>query len=149
MMIPIEHLTHHPFSVTIYGDEELNEDFVENISDKGILNPITINSDNRIISGHRRWNAAKIVGLAEVPVVIANCENELVEREAILDFNRQREKTIHQKMREAEELEAIEKEKAKIRQTAFLQQGSNFPVEDNLFTTEKGQSRDKVAKRIG
>lgn len=46
---------------------------VESIRNFGWQQPIIVNSENVIISGHTRYEAAKKMGLNEVPVVIA-CE---------------------------------------------------------------------------
>ena len=59
---------------------------------------------------------------------------------------RAREKTFTQKMREAETLEGIEKQRAKDRQEA----GNNQHRVKEIFPErETGQTRDKVAKQTG
>ena len=48
-------------------------DLVESIREQGILEPIVVAktpAGYQIIAGERRWRAAKILGLAEVPVVV-------------------------------------------------------------------------------
>jgi 16S rRNA G966 N2-methylase RsmD len=84
-----------------------------------------------------------------VPVQIVDYADDLDEREAIIEFNRQREKTFSQKMAEAEELEAIERERARRRQLSQLKRGHQEPVKETLPEREKGQTRDKVAAAVG
>lgn len=139
----------HAINQRIYGDEALPDEFVASIKARGILEPIQIKSDGTIISGHRRWQAAKQIGLDAVPVTICDYTNDLDERLALIEFNRQREKTFTQKMNEAEELEAIEKERAKLRQGARSDLPQNKNIVANLPPSEVGKTREKVAKQTG
>ena len=74
-MIPVENLVPfdgHPYKVL---DDDSMNDLTESIQESGILEPITVrpleNTDNyEIISGHRRYHAAKKAGLNEVPAFI-------------------------------------------------------------------------------
>ena len=75
VMIPVENLVPfdgHPYKVL---DDDSMNDLTESIQESGILEPITVrpleNTDNyEIISGHRRYHAAKKAGLNEVPAFI-------------------------------------------------------------------------------
>lgn len=108
--------------------------------------PLTITSENVIISGHRRYEAAKMAGLEIVPVGIATFESELDELEAIIEFNRQREKTFVQKMKEAEALEEIERQRAKDRMIATQNNNAAKETFPELVEISNGQTRDKVAQ---
>ncbi len=90
-------------------------DLLESIERKGILVPLVINEGGVIISGCRRWKTALELGLPRVPVEVKSFESEVEEKQAILDYNRQREKTFSQKMREAELLKEIAGGRAKRR----------------------------------
>ena len=75
VMIPVENLVPfdgHPYKVL---DDDSMNDLTESIQDNGIMEPLTVrpleNTDNyEIISGHRRYHAAKKAGLNEVPAFI-------------------------------------------------------------------------------
>ena len=75
VMIPVENLVPfdgHPYKVL---DDDSMNDLTESVQESGILEPITVrpleNTDNyEIISGHRRYHAAKKAGLTEVPAFI-------------------------------------------------------------------------------
>ena len=74
-MILVENLVPfdgHPYKVL---DDDSMNDLTESVQESGILEPITVrpleNTDNyEIISGHRRYHAAKKAGLIEVPAFI-------------------------------------------------------------------------------
>jgi len=142
----IDELTPHPKNFEIYGQESVTDDLLASVKSKGVMVPLTITSENVIISGHRRYEAAKMAGLEIVPVGIATFENELDELEAIIEFNRQREKTFVQKMKEAEALEGIVKKRLEEKMKAGFNQHS--PVE--IFPqAEPEKTRDKVAQQTG
>ncbi len=65
-----------------FKEEELQE-LAESVSQYGIIQPILVkkihDTQYEIIAGERRWRAAKIVGLKEVPVII----KDFSEREAM------------------------------------------------------------------
>ena len=144
----------HPVSLAIYGDEPVDSQLQESIAARGVLVPLTIKADGTIISGHRRRKAAIACNLQAVPVVVVSFANELDERLAIIDHNRQRQKTVSQRMREAEELEAIERERAKGRQATSgpgVYGGKPLPAMLREAVSEglKGETGDKAAKAAG
>jgi ParB family chromosome partitioning protein len=106
-LVPPDRLTPHPRSLAIYGHEPIPEDLKASVAAHGVLVPLIATPGGVIISGVRRWRAAQALGLRAIPVVTHTFEDELAERWAILEHNRHREKTVTQKLREAEEREAI------------------------------------------
>ena len=60
-----------------------------------------------------------------------------------------REKTFSQKMAEAEQLEAIERARARERSIANLKRGDQKPEMETLPPREGGKTRDKVAAATG
>lgn len=136
----------HPLNATIYGASEVDAGLKESIRKHGIKEPLVVKADGTIISGHRRWQAAMSLEIDNVPCRVETYKNELDEQEALIEFNRQREKTFSQKMAEGEKLVYIEKERAKDRQ----QTGNNqFRVREMFPEPSKGRARDKVAEKIG
>ena len=73
--IPVSKL--HPFEghpYKVLDDDSMNE-LIESVQENGILEPLTVrpleNTENyEIISGHRRYHAAKKAGITEVPAFI-------------------------------------------------------------------------------
>jgi len=139
----------HPKNAEIYGDtetaEDLPETFVESVREKGVLEPLVITNGKQIISGHRRWLAAKHVGLDRIPVRKTTFDDELTEREALVEFNRQRKKTPGQVVNEFEEMLAIEQERAKERQ------GQRSDLSDSTSAkdfTEVERATEKAAEKV-
>jgi len=77
-------------------DKELLNQLAASIRDKGVLQPIVVRKDKgnektwQIIAGERRWRAAQIAGLHEIPVHIKNIKDEEVAIVALIE-NIQRE----------------------------------------------------------
>ena len=73
--------------------ERFREDFgnldelIESVKDKGIIQPLTIDSDMKLLAGGRRHRAATEAGLTEVPVLIRTTDGELDAREIELIEN--------------------------------------------------------------
>ena len=141
----VTELKPHPRNDAIYGDTA-DEKLVVSVRENGILTPLLIDFKDRIISGHRRWDAAKQINLKEVPVEVFKSEDELEIRTALIEANRQRIKTNEQIAREAAEIYAVEKDRASERQTVAGKQGQKgLPV----ILPEAGDARDLAGKRLG
>ena len=63
----------------------------ESMSRYGLMNPITINSNNELIAGHRRLEAAKELGWNSISAVVIDPKNEILELEMELEENIQNE----------------------------------------------------------
>ena len=109
----VKELTPHPANETIYHDRADGE-LLESVRDKGVLTPVLITWDNRILSGHRRWDAAKTAHGSSyaVPVVEFGSHDELDIIEALIHSNRQRQKTGEMIGREYQELLAIYRQRS-------------------------------------
>lgn len=74
-------------------DEDALLELSESIKQYGILQPILVTEKNNyyeIIAGERRWRAAKLAGLKEVPVIVKEFnEQELVEISLIENIQRE------------------------------------------------------------
>jgi phage N-6-adenine-methyltransferase len=144
-----EELEPHPKNREIYGDtddvDDLDETFVDSVRQKGVLEPLVLTDGKQIISGHRRWLAAKAAGVETVPVWKSTFDSDLAEREALIEFNRQREKTPGQLVNEYEEMLAVEKQRAKQRQS---EGGGDESGKESFPDPEKGQARDRAAEKI-
>ncbi|MDZ4847764.1 MAG: ParB N-terminal domain-containing protein [Pirellulaceae bacterium] len=86
------------------GEHEINMLAID-IRKHGIREPIAVSTDGFIISGHRRYAAAKIVGLIGVPIrrlSIRRGDVDGIEWKRLLgSFNRQRIKSAAVRMRES------------------------------------------------
>jgi len=130
----------HPKNREIYGDtNDLDSTFLESVSEKGVLEPLVITQGKQIVSGHRRWQAAKHAGVDTVPVRKVTFDDDLAEREALIEFNRQREKTPGQVVNEFEEMLEVEKERGR------ESQGNNSSK--NLLEGE-GDAKTRAAEKV-
>ena len=107
-----------------YFDEATLEQLANSIREHGIMQPLVVVETEQnmyaIIAGERRWRAAKIVGLSEVPVVVRTA-SELQQVELSLLENIQREN-----------LSPLETAQTVVR-----------------LHQDYGQSYDTIAKRLG
>jgi ParB family chromosome partitioning protein len=74
-------------------DEDALQELADSIKQFGLLQPILVQDRKdyyEIIAGERRWRAAKLAGLKEVPVIIKNYTNqEIVEISLIENIQRE------------------------------------------------------------
>jgi len=77
----------------VFNQESL-EELAESIKTYGIIQPIVVAKQEgyySIVAGERRWRAAKLAGLEEIPAIIRNNEDEQTNKEIALIENIQRE----------------------------------------------------------
>lgn len=70
-----------------FSEDELQE-LSDNIRQYGILNPLIVQDRKdhyEIIGGERRWRAAKMAGLKEIPVIIRNYTDQEIAEIALID----------------------------------------------------------------
>ena len=74
-------------------DEDALQELADSIKQFGVIQPILVQDRKdyyEIIAGERRWRAAKLAGLKEVPVIIKNyTEREIVEISLIENIQRE------------------------------------------------------------
>jgi ParB-like chromosome segregation protein Spo0J len=148
-----DELEPHPKNAEIYGDtdgiSDTEDTFIESVREKGVLEPLVVTDGKKIISGHRRWLAAQAAGVDSVPIRKSSFDSDLAEREALIEFNRQREKTPGQIVNEFEEMLTIEKRRAaKRRQAAQNNDTANEIAESETFPEQGGEARDKAAEKV-
>jgi ParB family transcriptional regulator, chromosome partitioning protein len=82
-LVPIERVIPDPSQPRrVFHDDSLQE-LAADIKKRGIRTPLTVYRDGelfRLIAGERRYRAAKLVGLADVPVRVVEPENVLEEQ---------------------------------------------------------------------
>ena len=94
--LPIEFIKPNPLQPRKNFSKEALNELAASIKDRGILQPIIVrpvkNKENewQIIAGERRWKAAQLAGLHEVPVSVKDIKDEDVAIIALIE-NIQRE----------------------------------------------------------
>lgn len=83
-------------------DEDALLELADSIKQYGVLQPLLVQKKNdyyEIIAGERRWRAAKIAGIKEIPVVIKSyTEQEIVEISLIENIQRENLNPIEEAM---------------------------------------------------
>ncbi|MGH1541412.1 MAG: ParB/RepB/Spo0J family partition protein [Arenicella sp.] len=95
--LPIEKLQRGQYQPRSYMDQDSLEELAESIKTQGIILPILVrpldesaNNHYEIIAGERRWRAAQLAQLEEVPVIIRDIPDEATLAVALIE-NIQRE----------------------------------------------------------
>lgn len=122
--IPIELLVPGKYQPRKDFDSESLHELAESIQSKGIIQPLIVRQidQNRyeIIAGERRWRAAQLAGLTDVPAVVREISDDSAMAMALIE-NIQREN-----LNSIEEAEALQR-----------------------LITEFGMKHDEVAKVVG
>lgn len=75
-------------------NQESLEELAESIKTYGVIQPIVVSKQDGyygIVAGERRWRAAKLAGLEEIPAIIRENDDEQTNKEIALIENIQRE----------------------------------------------------------
>lgn len=93
-MLPIAKVESYRKQPRKYFDEATLQDLAESIRTHGILQPLTVRRLSsgyyQIIAGERRWRAARLAGLSEVPVLVVEADDRKAMELAMIE-NLQRE----------------------------------------------------------
>jgi ParB-like chromosome segregation protein Spo0J len=111
------------------------------IQEIGLLHPVVIRPDGKLIAGERRLRALKLLGWTKVPVTVLDLDKvirgEVAENVFRQDFRPSEMVAI------ARALEPILRREAKARQGMRTDLRENFPDVDG------GRARDKLGKYVG
>jgi ParB family chromosome partitioning protein len=115
-----------------FSAESLRE-LADSIKEQGIVQPLIVRAQGNnfeLIAGERRWRAAQLAGLTEVPVLVREADDRAVLEMALIE-NLQREN-----------LNAIEEA------LGYAQLVSQFQLTQELVATKVGKSRAVVANAL-
>lgn len=130
-MLAPSRLRPNRFSISIYGDPAAEiSDLLSSIQDHGILVPLVVTHGGvadtwEVISGHRRLACAHQLGLVKIPCELCELPDMAERCRAVLEYNRQRQKTFSQLMREADAMEQLWKPQANARRINNLRRGQS------------------------
>lgn len=92
--LPVENLQRGRYQPRREFDEEQLEELAESIRGQGIIQPLIVrpvaNNRYEIVAGERRWRAAQLAGLREVPAIVRKIEDATALAFALIE-NIQRE----------------------------------------------------------
>ena len=94
LYLPISQIEPYGNQPRKYFDEAALHDLADSIREHGILQPLTVRKLSsgyyQIIAGERRWRAARIAGLQQVPAVVIEADDRKMTELALIE-NLQRE----------------------------------------------------------
>lgn len=114
-------------------DEDKMEELSQSIKEHGIIQPLIVKKQGNfyvIVAGERRWRAARMAGLSEVPVIIQDYSNNEVMEISLIE-NLQRE-----------DLNPIEEAKA------FETLINSFSLKQEEVAKRVGKSRSAIANTL-
>jgi ParB/RepB/Spo0J family partition protein len=83
-------------------DDPTIQELANSIRTHGVREPLVITKDGDIVSGHRRYAAAKLAGLTEIPCRVLNITSEDPEfLRLLVEYNKHRIKSADELLREA------------------------------------------------
>ena len=91
--IPVSAIEPNPYQPRRSFDQEGLEELAASIKEKGVLQPITVRGKGEtfeLVAGERRWRAAQVAGLSEIPAVVRELSDQEVMEIALIE-NLQRE----------------------------------------------------------
>ncbi len=77
--IPIEDIFPNPDQPRVHFDEKELKELSDSITEHGVLQPLLVRKKNagyEIIAGERRYQASKLAGLTELPVIIKDVDDQ-------------------------------------------------------------------------
>lgn len=87
-MIPVEEIRPNPFQPRERFEKESLRELADSIKDANIIQPMVVRPHGfnfQIVAGERRWRAAQMAGLKEVPCIIKEIEQERVLLESLIE----------------------------------------------------------------
>ncbi|MCY0092809.1 ParB/RepB/Spo0J family partition protein [Hoeflea ulvae] len=87
--VPIEHVSRNPRNPRRSFDPADLEDLSRSIRQHGIVQPVMVRTGDvgryEIIAGERRWRAAQMAGLVEIPVIVRDVDDKTALEIAIVE----------------------------------------------------------------
>ena len=94
LSLPISQVESYSGQPRKHFDEESLQELADSITEHGIIQPLTVrklaSGYYQIIAGERRWRAARLAGLQEVPVIVMEADDRKAAELAMIE-NLQRE----------------------------------------------------------
>jgi ParB family chromosome partitioning protein len=93
-IVPVDHIEPNPEQPRLAFDEETLNELSASIREHGVLQPILVRpigpNTYQLIAGERRWRASRLAGLATIPALIEEIDDDTAMEIAIIE-NLQRE----------------------------------------------------------
>ena len=142
--LPLQKVEPNPDQPRRTFDEEELQALADSIAAHGILQPLAVRASGggfyQIIAGERRWRAARMAGLSEVPVVVLEADDRTVMELALVE-NLQRQDL--NPMEEAEGYQRLMKEYGLTQEEAAARVGKSRPAVAEAMCKRMLQEEEK------
>ena len=145
MKVKVSTLTHHPKNREIYDLSSIDE-LMLSISEVGLLQPLTIDTHNQVISGNRRFESIKRLGWKEVEVIVLEVKEE-EEELLLIHFNKQRIKSFKELINEYLTLDRIYR-KGQGKRTDLTSVKSNRSSSRDIISSEIEISSSQLQRLV-
>jgi ParB/RepB/Spo0J family partition protein len=145
MKVKVSSLTHHPKNKEIYDLSSIDE-LMESISEVGLLQPLTIDTRNQVISGNRRFESIKRLGWNQVEVIVREVQEE-DEELLLIHFNKQRIKSFKELINEYLTLDRIYR-KGQGKRTDLTSVRFNRSSSRDVISSEMGISSSQLQRLV-
>ena len=92
--VPLDRIEANPENPRLVFDESALEELAASIREHGVLQPVLVRprgpNQFQLVAGERRWRAAKIAGLAAIPALVEDLDDDVALEIAVIE-NLQRE----------------------------------------------------------
>ena len=133
-VLPLQKVEPNPNQPRKYFDEEELQALADSIAAHGLLQPLAVRDMGggfyQIIAGERRWRAARLAGLSEVPVVVVEADDRTVMELALVE-NLQRQDL--NPMEEAEGYRSLMQDYGLTQEAAANRVGKSRPAVANAL----------------
>lgn len=133
-MLPTAHIEPGRYQPRQHFDDDRLQELAASIKAQGLLQPVVVRATGRnryeLIAGERRWRAAQLAGLAEVPALLREVDDQAVVAMALIE-NIQREDLSP--LEEAQALERLIEEFSLTHQQAADAVGRSRAAVSNLL----------------
>ena len=133
-VLPLQKIEPNPKQPRRTFDPEALQSLADSIAEHGVVQPLAVrdagNGYYQIIAGERRWRAARLAGLTELPVVVLDADDQTVMELALIE-NLQRQDL--NPMEEAEGYRVLMEEYGLTQEQAAARVGKSRPAVANAL----------------
>ena len=133
-VLPLQKIEPNPKQPRRTFDHEALQSLADSIAEHGVVQPLAVrdagNGYYQIIAGERRWRAARLAGLTELPVVVLDADDRTVMELALIE-NLQRQDL--NPMEEAEGYRVLIEEYGLTQEQAAARVGKSRPAVTNAL----------------
>lgn len=132
--IDVDKISPNPKQPRTVFDEEAMEELVHSVKEIGLLQPIVVRrlTDDKyeLVMGERRWRATQQAGLATIPAIVRDTQDDVMLRDALLE-------NLHRS-----QLNPLEEA------AAYQQMLDDFGCTQEVLATRIGRSRPQISNTL-